>query len=91
MRVWYIGMLPACFGFHRPFCVRRHTCMQVYPTEIMNGGEQGLGELWSYTTLQDRVKEIDSVSLFRSNNEITGLVVWSQNELHRIQYISELK
>lgn len=91
MRVWYIGMLPACFGFHRPFGMRRHTCLQVYPTEIMNGGKQGFGELWSYTTLQDRVKEIDSVSLFRSNNEITGLVVWSQNELHRIQYISELK
>lgn len=49
MRVWYVGMLPACFGFHIPFGMRRQTSPHVYPTEIMNGGEQGFGELYHFT------------------------------------------
>jgi len=56
----------------------------------MNEGIE-LGDLWSYTTFLDNIKDIDSASLFRSNNEISGLVVFDHNELHSIQYISELK
>lgn len=87
----YACFLPLCIGFQSQIPAKRIFSLQVYPTEIMNEGTQGFGDMWSYTTLLDNVKEIESVSLFRSNNEISGLVVWSENQLHRIQYISELK
>lgn len=87
----YACFLPLCNGFQSQIPAKRIFSLQVYPTEIMNEGTQGFGDMWSYTTLLDNVKEIESVSLFRSNNEISGLVVWSENQLHRIQYISELK
>lgn len=87
MRYMYACFLPLCNGFQSQIPAKRIFSLQVYPTEIMNEGTQGFGDMWSYTTLLDNVKEIESVSLFRSNNEISGLVVWSENQLHRIQYI----
>lgn len=91
MKILHVYLLPLCYGFPRISPIKRTTSLRVYPTEIMNEGGQGFGETWSYTTLLDNIKEIESVSLLRNNNEISGLVVWSHNELHRIQYISELK
>lgn len=82
-------IIPFCNGFCNNKLLKRKP-LRVYPTEVIDEGV-GFGDLWSYTTLLDNIKEVDSVSLFRSNNEISGLVVFDNNELHRIQYISELK
>jgi len=89
--LWLCTLVSLSHGFiSRVYPVKRTRSLSVFPTELMNEG-RGFGDVWCYNTLLDHLTDINSVSLFRSNNEITGLVVWSENELHRIQYLTELK
>jgi ATP-dependent Zn protease len=82
-------LLPLCNGFIPLTKINTSYRKHVLPSDVMNEGVQ-FGELWKYSTLLDNMDKVDGATLLRQNNEIKGLIVSCQDELHRIEYASQL-
>lgn len=62
--------------------IQRH----LLPSQIM----EPIMDNWDYNTLVENANHIEGITLFRSDNEISGLLALSDHSIHKVNIIPEL-
>lgn len=85
MKLLYV-ILPLCDSFMMPKLRRVNIQRHLLPSQIM----EPIMDNWDYNTLVENANHIEGVTLFRSDNQISGLLALSDHSIHKVNIIPEL-
>lgn len=85
MKALYI-ILPLCQSFILPQLHRKPIHRRMLPSQLSDP----IIDTWDYNTLVEHSRNIEGITLVRTNNELTNLVALSEHTLHQVNVIPEL-
>ena len=85
MKLLYL-ILPLTHSFVLPKLYRNRIQRQLLPSQITDP----IVDTWDYNTLVEHSRNIEGITLVRTNNELTNLVALSEHTLHQVNVIPEL-